>query len=199
MPTTPVDHSLARPVNAADRDRTAARLSDAYSRDALSIRELELRMEAVFRACDHAELARLTEDLPGEGMPARSDVSGLVRGTRQTVSATFSTVEGLNIAVMPTLFDIRALFGSVELDFRDTIFRPGVTEISIHATLGNIEIKLPPDVEVEQDGDLTFCSFSSKDKGFKRGEMPLPGPNRPIVRFTGQSFLSNIEIRRMKS
>ncbi|MES3033820.1 MAG: DUF1707 domain-containing protein [Gemmatimonadota bacterium] len=198
MSSTPVDSPLVRPVSAADRDRTAALLSEAYSRDALSMRELELRLESVYRASEHAELARLTEDLPGSGLPTRTTVSDLVRGGRQTVSAAFSSVEGLNIAVMPTLFDIRAFFGNVELDFRETIFRPGVTEISIHATLSNIELKLPPDVEVEQDGDLSFCSFSMKDKGFRRSERPLPGPGTPIVRFTGQSFLSNIEIRRVK-
>ncbi len=198
MPTTPVDHPLARLISSADRDHAVALLSDAYARDALSMRELDLRMEAVYRATDHAELARLTEDLPGIGVAPRTSMTGLVGGTRQTVSATFSTVEGLNIAVMPTLFDIRALFGNVELDFRNTIFQPGVTEISIHSTLGNIEIKLPPHVEVEQAGDLTFCSFSMKDKGFKRADMLLPGPGTPIVRFTGASFLTNIEIRRVK-
>ncbi len=199
MPSTPVDHPLARPISAADRDRTAARLSEAYSRDALSMRELELRLEAVFRASDAAELARLTEDLPGSGPSVRSTASELVRGERQTVLATFSSVERLNVAVMPTLFDIRAFFGNVELDLRDTIFHPGVTEISIHATLGNVEIKLPANVDVEQDADLTFCTFSMKDKGFKRGEQPLPAPGTPTVRFTGQSFMSNIEIRRVKS
>ncbi|MDZ7632209.1 MAG: DUF1707 domain-containing protein [Gemmatimonadaceae bacterium] len=198
MPTTPVDYPLAPMLSSADRDHAVALLSDAYARDAISMRELDLRMEAVYRATDHAELARLTEDLPGTGLPGRTAVSGLVGGTRQSVSATFSTVEGLNITVMPTLFDIRALFGNVELDFRETVFQPGVTEISIHATLGNIEIKLPPHVEVEQAGELTFCSFSMKDKGFKRAQMPLPGPGASIVRFTGQSFMTNIEIRRIK-
>lgn len=186
-----------RLVNSADRDRTVAWLSEAYTRDLLSMRELDLRMEAVFQATDQAELTRLTEDLPLDGVTAPRAASAMVGGTRQTVAATFSTVEGLNISVMPTLFDIRAVFGNVELDFRDTVFQPGVTEISIHATLGNIEIKLPHHVEVEQAGHLTFCSFSLKDKGFKRTSSTRPGPGASIVRFTGHSFLTNIEIRRV--
>mgnify|MGYP000325747880 CR=1 FL=1 len=199
MPSTPVESRSLRRIDDADRDRTVARLSDAFARGALTMGELELRMESVYRAADHAELARLTDDLPRDGVPVPYASSGLVRGARQGVSATFSSVDGVRIAVMPTLFDIRALFGSVELDFRDTEFQPGVTEISIHANLGNIEIKLPAHVEVEQTGDLTFCSFSLKDKSF-RGAAPMyRAQERSIVRFTGHSFMSNIEIRRVKA
>lgn len=199
MPSTPVNQFALRRLDEADRDRTVARLSDAFARNVLTMREMELRMEAVYRATDSAELARLTEDLPGDGVQVQNAMSGLVRGTRQGVNATFSSVDGLRLTQMPTLFDIRAFFGSVELDFRETEFQPGVTEISIHATLGNIEIKLPAHVEVEQTGDLTFCSFSLKDKGFKSVAPMYPGQARSIVRFTGHSFMSNIEIRRVKT
>jgi hypothetical protein len=198
MSTTPVENRSLRRIDAADRDRTVAKLSAAYARDALTMRELELRMEAVYRAVDHADLTRLTSDLPADGAPVSHASTGLVRGARQGVNATFSTVDGVRLTVMPTLFDIRALFGSVELDFRDTEFQPGVTEISVHATLGNIEIKLPAHVEVEQMGDHTFCSVSLKDKRFKDSRGWKPGEYRSIVRFTGHSFMSNIEIRREK-
>jgi hypothetical protein len=198
MSTTPVENRSLRRIDAADRDRTVARLSDAYARDALTMRELELRMEAVYRAVDHSDLTRLTSDLPSDGSPVGNTSTGLIRGARQGVNATFSTVDGGRLTVMPTLFDIRALFGSVELDFRDTEFQPGVTEISIHGTLGNIEIKLPAHVEVEQMGDHTFCSVSQKDKRFKDSRGWNPTAHRSIVRFTGHSFMSNIEIRREK-
>jgi Domain of unknown function (DUF1707)/Cell wall-active antibiotics response 4TMS YvqF len=198
MPTTPVESRSLRRIDATDRDRTVARLSEAYARDALTMRELELRMEAVYRAIDHADLTRLTSDLPSDGAPVRQSSTGLIRGARQGVNATFSSVEGVRLTVMPTLFDIRALFGSVELDLRDTAFQPGVTEISVHATLGNIELKLPAHVEVEQMGDHTFCSVSVKDKRFKDSRGWNPPEHRSIVRFTGHSFMSNIEIRREK-
>lgn len=198
MSTTPVENRSLRRIDATDRDRTVARLSDAYARDALTMREMELRMEAVYRAVDQSDLTRLTDDLPSDGAPVRHASTGLVRGARQAVNATFSSVDGVRLTVMPTLFDIRALFGSVELDFRDTEFQPGVTEISVHATFGNIEIKLPAHVEVEQMGDHTLCSVSVKDKRFKDSRGWNPGGHRSIVRFTGHSFMSNIEIRREK-
>lgn len=199
MPSTPVDHSSLSRIDNSDRDRTVARLSEAYARDALTMREMELRMEAVYRASDHADLARLTEDLPRDGVPVPHAPSGLVAGARKGVSAVFSSVDGVRLAVMPTLFDIRAFFGSVELDFRETQFQPGVTEISVHSTLGSVEIKLPAHVQVEQTGDLTLSSFSVKDKNFKDGGLWNPAVHRSIVRFTGHSFMSSIEIRRVKA
>jgi Domain of unknown function (DUF1707)/Cell wall-active antibiotics response 4TMS YvqF len=196
MPDTPVSNPLPVRSDGDARDRTVARLSEAYANDMLSMGELELRMEAVYRAGTQADLDRLTADLPTSGNPGAVAASGLVRGARQKLTATFSSNEGVHFAVMPALFEIRALFGSVELDLRHTFFHPGVTEISIDANFGNIELVLPAHVVVERHGDYTFCSYSMKDKGFKRRDLPLP-VDAPIVRFTGQAFLSNIEIKRV--
>lgn len=185
-------------AGSAERDRTVALLSDAYAREMLTMREFELRMEAVYRAADRADLARLTDDLPLSGRPDAQAASGLVGGARQTLSATFSSIEGVSIAVMPTLFELRAVFGSFELDFRHTTFLPGITEIHIDSTLGNIEVVLPAHVAVERHGDFTFCSYSLKDKGFKGGHNFL-SPDAPVVRFTGSAFMSNIEIKRVRT
>jgi hypothetical protein len=196
MPTTPVrDVPAIRPGSDA-RDRTVARLSEAVANEVLSLSEFELRMEAVYRAGAQADLDRLTADLPSSANPYAQAATGLVRGSRQRIAATFSSAEGVQFAVMPALFEIRALFGNVEMDLRNTQFHAGVTEISLNATIGNIELVLPAHVVVERHGDFTFCSYSEKDKGFKRRDLPLP-PDAPIVRFTGHAFLSNIEIKRV--
>ena len=196
MPSTPVSNLPSVRSDGDARERTVARLSEAYAQDMLTMGEFELRMEAVYRAASQADLERLTADLPMAGNTVAQAASALVRGARQKLTATFSSSEGVHFAVMPTLFEIRALFGSVEMDLRHTRFHPGVTEISIDSTLGNIELVLPADVVVERHGDFTFCSYAVKDKGFKRRDMPLP-LDAPIVRFTGRAFLSNIEIKRV--
>ncbi len=197
MPITPTSNMPAMRVDGDDRERTIALLSDAYARDMITMGELELRMEAVYCAADRADLARLTADLPTIGDLSAQAASGLIGGARQQLSAFFSSIEGVQIAVMPTLFDINATFGSVELDFRHTVFHPGITEISIAANFGSIELVLPSYVTVERHGHFSFSSYSIKDKGFKRAEHPLP-VNAPVVRLTGHAFLSNIEIKRVK-
>lgn len=196
MPSTPTSNLPSVRYDGDARERTVARLSEAYANDMLTMGEFELRMEAVYRAAGHADLERLTADLPMAGNAAAQAASGLIRGARQKLTATFSSAEGVHFAVMPTLFEIRALFGNVELDLRHTIFHPGVTEISIDATVGKIELVLPADVIVERHGDFTFCSYAVKDKGFKRRDFPFP-LDAPVVRFSGRAFLSNIEIKRV--
>ena len=197
VPTTPVSHMPALRIDGDEREWTVARLSEAYTNSALTMGEFELRMEAVYRATNHSDLARLTADLPTTGNSAAQAASALVGGARQRIASTFSSVEGIHIAVMPTLFEIRAFFGSVELDFRHTVFQPGVTEISIGCTLGNVELVLPAHVAVERHGDFTFSTYSIRNKGFTAANDFLP-PDAPVVRFTGRAFMSNIEIKRVK-
>jgi Domain of unknown function (DUF1707)/Cell wall-active antibiotics response 4TMS YvqF len=196
LPTTPVnDLPAIRPTGDA-RERTVALLSDAYARDLLTMREFELRMEAVYRADSGVELARITADLPQVGNTRAQEATALVGGARQSLSATFSSVEDVHFTVMPTLFELRALFGSIELDLRHTIFQPGVTEIHIDATMGNIELIVPAHLAIERHGEFVFSSYAVKNKGFKAADLFLP-PDAPILRLTGQTFMSNVEIKRV--
>ena len=184
-----------RPVTDA-RERTVAVLSDAYARDLLTMREFELRMEAVYRSASIDDLARITADLPQSGNPAAQQAAALVGGARQSLAATFSSVEDVHFTVMPTLFELRALFGSIELDLRNTGFQPGLTELHIDATMGNIELVVPAYLVIERHGEFVFSSYSVKNKGFKPANLMLP-PDAPILRLTGHTFMSNIEIKRV--
>ena len=196
MPSTPVDHLPAVRPSGDARERTVAILSDAYARDLLTMREFELRMEAVYRADIMADLARLTADLPQTGNSVAQQASGMVGGARQSLSATFSSVADVHITVMPTLFELRARFGSIQLDLRHTMFQPGVTEIHIDATAGNIALILPAHLVIERHAEFTLSSYSVKNKGSKPAQLFLH-PDAPIVRLTGQIFMSTIEIKRI--
>ena len=196
MPSTPVNHQPAVRPSGDARERTVAYLSDAYARDLLTMREFELRMEAVYRADSMADLARLTADLPQTGNSVAQQASGMVGGARQSLSATFSSVADVHITVMPTLFELRARFGSIQLDLRHTMFQPGVTEIHIDATAGNIALTLPAHLVIERHARFTFSSYGVKNKGLKPAQLFLH-PDAPIVRLTGQTFMSTIEIKRI--
>jgi uncharacterized protein DUF1707 len=57
----------------AEREQVARRLSEHAAAGRLTPEELDERLDAVYAARTHADLARLLEDLPGPAAPAPTD------------------------------------------------------------------------------------------------------------------------------
>ena len=91
---------------------------------------------------------------------------------------------------IPSLLEIRATIGNVELDLRDAAFG-AFTEINIRTVLGNVEIVLPLGVRIENDGEGFLGSFGSH---VAPGSMPMVG-TAPVVRLSGRCILGNVEVR----
>lgn len=207
MPATPRDD--IRPplptvrVGDDDRQRTIARLSDAYAQDVIAVEEFERRVEAVYRASERTELVALTHDLPATP-PAQGAKSVVASGhdeDRRRISSVFSNVERTGFPEMPRRLDIRVFAGNVELDLSRTQFAPGVTEIAIKSTMGNVEIFLPSGITVENEGVALIGSFD-----FDAAERPridaqfsvaVSSRQPSIVRITGRALLSSVEITQL--
>lgn len=92
---------------------------------------------------------------------------------------------------LPRHFRALAVLGNVELDLRDAVIGIGVSVIEVVAVLGNIEITVPPEVNVETDGDSLLGSFVVKYKGRRAG---AEAASLRTVRITGTAYVSSIEI-----
>lgn len=206
MPATPRD-DIRPPLPTVrladeDRQRTIARLSDAYAQDVIAVEEFERRVEAVYRASERAELVALTQDLPTAAADngATNSLAKTSGTDRRRISSMFSNVERTGFAEMPRRLDIRVFAGNVELDLSRSHFAPGVTEIAIKSTMGNVEIFLPSGITVENEGVALLGSFD-----LDAAERPRAGPfnaaitARPlsIVRITGRALLSSVEITQL--
>ena len=171
------------------REAVAQRLSAEFAADRLTLDELERRLDLVYQAKSPAELASLTSDLPAPVAMA----SPLVRGSHGVVTRSVRTVMGSTsrsgAMELPSLLEVRAILGNIELDLRDASFGP-FTEISIRSVLGNVEITLPMGVRVENDGDGFLGSFECH---VAPGVMPMVG-TAPVVRLTGRAVLGNVEV-----
>jgi hypothetical protein len=79
--------------------------------------------------------------------------------------------------------------GGVELDFREAILAPGVTEVHAFAFWGGVQILAPPDVRVE-------CSGLGIMGGFEhREDASLPfDPSAPVLRITGIAVMGGVEV-----
>jgi Domain of unknown function (DUF1707)/Cell wall-active antibiotics response 4TMS YvqF len=193
----PLDEPVSSPpalrVGTDERERAVARLSEAYASDMLPMHEFERRVEAAYRAETEQDLALLLRDLPETHAPrAVATAPGVAGGV---IRATFSSVEQHRFEVVPPLLEIRATFGSVELDFTRAAFLPGVTEIRIAARFGSVEIALPDGVRIEHEGSALFGSWEYHDErppGARREHRSIQ--DRAIVRITGRAVFGSIEI-----
>lgn len=180
----------ARAVTPQERELAVSRLSLAFGRDMLTLDELEQRLAAVYRASTAAELAQLTADLEqsgSSGLPAQKLTSQQLMSPR--VEAVLGNVERGGRIVVPMQLEIRSILGNVELDLRHAQFGPGVTEITVLALLGNIEVRLPPDMPVENHGSAVLGSFAARAP---RGGV-VAAPGQQSIRLTGHAVLGNVE------
>jgi hypothetical protein len=186
-PPDPGAPTLSPVVSSAAREQVIAELSDRYAHDHLTMEEFERRAAAAYAATTPAALLALTADL-----------------TPSTYSAARPSGPALNIGVVlgsvvreldavPSKLEVRSLLGNVELDLTRAAFAPGVTQISLHAFMGNIEIQLPAHVGVEDRVSTVLGSFEYRRQ--PRAASWVEGSRiASVVRFTGRVTMSSAEV-----
>lgn len=98
-------------------------------------------------------------------------------------------VERSGVWTVPRNLTLVAVFGGVELDFRECTFPPGVTTITAYTCFGGVEMKLPEHVRVINDAAGILGEVSSKHQA-----KDLP-PDAPVVKVKGIGVLGEVEIR----
>jgi hypothetical protein len=186
-PVDPHAPTLAPPVSPAARERVVSLLTERYAQDHLTLDEFERRATAAYAARSPDELALLTADLP----------HGEVSATRPSLPAgNVGVVLGSVVREMhavPRVLDVRTVLGNVELDLTHASFAAGVTEISLHAFMGNIEIQLPPHVGVEDHVSTVLGSFEYR-RHPRASSWAETSKVASVVRFTGRVTMSSAEV-----
>ena len=188
---------VARLVTVEEREQAVKLLTAAFAEDTSPVDEFEKRVAEVYKAESSTALQAITRDLPvtsagNTNVPAPVDQpTAIQRRSEQQLRCVLSSMERRLHDPMPERLDVRSVVGSVELDLRRAEFPPGVTEIHIDAILANVEIELPDHVEVEDAGNALLGHFSVRGRRRRRDR---DDPPTPVVRITGRSILSNVEI-----
>ena len=186
-PVDPRAPTLAPPVSPAARERVIARLTEGYAQDHLSLDEFERRAAAAYAARTSDDLAALTVDLADSDVPAaRASLPSMNVGV-----VLGSIVREMH--AVPRALDVRTVLGNIELDLTHASFAPGVTEISLHAFMGNIEIQLPPHVGVEDHVSAVLGSFEYR-RHPRATSWAESHHVTSVVRFTGRVTMSSAEV-----
>ena len=186
-PIDPGAPNLAIPVSPAAREQVIALLTERYAQDHLTLDEFERRAGAAYAARTPAELGALTADLEGGTVPAtRSSLPAM------NVGVVLGSVVREMYAV-PRHVEIRTVLGNIELDLTHASFAPGVTEIALHAFMGNIEIQLPASVGVEDHVSTVLGSFEYR-RHPRASSWAEASRVTSVVRFTGRVTMSSAEV-----
>jgi signal transduction histidine kinase len=127
------------------------------------------------------------------------------------LAARMSSVERAGPWDVPRELELRATWGNVELDFREAVFGPGTTTIDVRVTMGNIELIIPPSIEVVLEA-TTFAASVEQGSASSwvvppvvqpaegepfRGLVVPPIVDKQIIRITGHVRFGNLEVIRL--
>jgi len=185
------------------RQMTIDALCEHFANDAMEVEEFERRVEAAHRASSTEDLKGLLRDLPGGNLPAQRPAQGELGPERRfrVTSAAHVKEKEFVAAVMGgaarkgrwsparTNYAV-AVMGGAELDFREAVLGPGVTDVQVFAMWGAIEVIVPPGMRVESHGLALMGGFEHvEDTGG-----PPADPDAPILRITGAALMGGVDI-----
>ncbi len=187
------------------RQVTIDALCEHFANDAMGMEEFERRIDVAHRAATAEELKDLLRDLPGAGVPAVAGPQtgpALAPSTGRTFGiARADEVRGQELVVAVLGGSSRrgrwrparsnyalAVCGGAELDFREAVLPPGVTELRVFALCGGVEIVVPPGLNVESHGLALLGGFEHA------GDSAEPDGGAPTLRVTGVACMGGVEV-----
>lgn len=190
------------PMLEGSRKTTIDVLCEHFAVDRLTVDEFERRLDAAHRASSRQELDALLADLPkgGTQLAAPNGETRSVARPQEVAHPDFVKDRETVIAIMggtgrkgrwsPARQNlVVAVMGGAELDFREAVLPPGVTEVQVYALWGGVEIVVPPDVHVESHGFAVLGGFDHAAEG---GASPEPGV--PTLRVTGVAVMGGVDV-----
>ena len=179
------------------RERVVQALCAHFARDAITVDDLDARLEQAQVAGSAIELHALVSDLPAidAGTPVPDRMYALAApqdGTEpQHIASIFGEVKRKGNWIVPEKIETQVVFGSVELDMTQAQLQPVLTEIHASVWFGDVTVTLPPGVRVESHGGVAiFGSFDHKETPSDA----LPA-NAPVVRIVGSAVFGSVTIR----
>ena len=192
-------------ISDAERHQVSEMLRDAAGDGRLTIDELDERIEAVYAAKTYADLVPVTVDLPGAAAilpkaaftPAPTSaarVQPLGPGSSHSATGSVAIFGGATRSGAWTVaeqYTALAVFGGVELDFRDATFTAAETTVYANCLFGGVEITVPDDVVVHVSGIPIFGGY---DHG-NGGPDSYP-PDAPVMHVKGLAIFGGVEVNR---
>lgn len=183
------------------RQRVVEDLMEHFANDVMDLSEFERRLDVANGSKSLEELDALLTDLPTSGaVMRRSKLTPARGGPAVVVSSEDVRAHSLMIAVfggtsrrgrwVPARRNTAiGIMGGVQLDFREAMLGPGVTEVAVFACMGGVEIIVPPEMAVEVDGVAIMGGFEHETDTVLNRD-----PDQPLLRVKGFVVMGGVGI-----
>ena len=190
-------------VSNREKQRAVDRLRAHYVRDDIDVDQYEAMVDQAWGAGSPEDLRQLFTRLPvladaetGSDIAMREAAPiaarpGDVRDFGMQV-AILSGSERTGSWVPPRRMNTLAFMGGAGLDFREARFGPGVTEVTILAMMGGVDVIVPPGITVETHGMGIMGGFDSYSQTVDSDD-----PMAPVLRIRGLAIMGGVEVRMM--
>ena len=206
------------------RQATIDRLCERFAEDGLSMKDFEHRLDLAHRATTTRQLASLVADFPptpaldvggGRSAPAPDAGAGPVPAApagpvgptvpanvvppervpaRQFLAGVLGAGTRSGVWIAPRAINAVALMGGVELDFREAGFGPGVTEVTVFALWGGVDVVVPPGLQVECNGAGILGGFVREPDELADASTASSDPGSPVLRVNGVALMGGVTI-----
>jgi Domain of unknown function (DUF1707)/Cell wall-active antibiotics response 4TMS YvqF len=177
----------------ADREEAAAVLNTALAEGRLSVAEHSERLDGIYDAKTHAEIAPLIDDLPANGSAvARAPSTDVAAASErsQKVIAIFGGASRKGKWHVSPKINAVTIFGGAEFDFRDAQFPAQEVTLNCTCIFGGIDITVPPEVKIVESG---VAIFGGRDISSNEGD--AAGPDAPVLRLTGLTLFGGVSAK----
>jgi hypothetical protein len=177
----------------ADRERAAGVLNAALAEGRLSVAEHSERLDAVYEAKTHAEIAPLVDDLPAratdQSVAPRTDLAPTGKRRQMIVAIFGGTSRKGQWHVEPKMVAVTVM-GGATFDFRDVQLPQREITLNCTTVFGGVEVIVPPEMRVIDSG---VALFGGRDTG--PGTEESGDPNAPVLRLTGLTLFGGLGVK----
>jgi hypothetical protein len=191
--THPEQHPVVSMEQA--RDRAIDVLSNQFAHDAISLEELERRLELAYRASSVAELRALTSDLetaPESGsLPARAGapVPAALAPDQESVTSIMTETTRRGVWAAPQRLDVTAVMSDTTIDLTQAVLPAGIVDIHIKVVCASFKLILPPGIRVANrvGGFMASIQVNPDDAPAR--------PDLPVIRLSGWALMSEVQTK----
>lgn len=168
-------------------------LNSALAEGRLSVAEHSERLDAVYEAKTHAEIAPLVDDLPAratdQSVAPRTEPAPAGKRRQMIVAIFGGTSRKGQWHVEPKMAAV-TIMGGATFDFRDVQLPQREITLNCTTVFGGVEVIVPPEMRVIDSG---IALFGGRDTG--PGSAESSDPNAPVLRLTGLTLFGGLGVK----